>query len=97
MVGVRADYLIDEVIKLPSEARVRLIILDEGEVVFEDFFIVNGDFCDRNEIVIRKSSFVSDRTLGVESHKAAIDLPRSFVKKIQDHEAVFTVKIEVVP
>ncbi len=36
------------------------------------------------EIVIRKSGFVSDRTLMVHANRAASDLPRSLVELLQD-------------
>ena len=37
-------------------------------------------FMDLNEIVVRRSGFVSERTLMVYSDKAALDLPRQMIK-----------------
>ena len=37
-------------------------------------------FADRNEMVGRKSTFVSDRTIMVRADKAAIDLKRSLIQ-----------------
>jgi len=36
------------------------------------------------EMVIRKSGFISDRTLMVHANRAAADIPRSFVELLQD-------------
>ncbi|MDR2203273.1 MAG: DUF371 domain-containing protein [Nitrososphaerota archaeon] len=36
-----------------------------------------------NDIVIRKSNFTSDRTLAIKADKAANDLPREFIKKLE--------------
>src|SRR5712664_2468718 len=36
------------------------------------------------DIVVRKSGFVSDRTLMVHANRAAVDLPRSLVELLQD-------------
>ena len=36
------------------------------------------------EIVVRKSGFISDRTLMVNANQAAADIPRSFVELLQD-------------
>jgi hypothetical protein len=41
------------------------------------------------EVVIRKSVYVSDRTLAVRADKAAADLPRELVEKLRDpHQRV---------
>jgi len=37
-----------------------------------------------SDIVIRKSSYIDDRTLAVEADKAACDLSRKLVEKLQD-------------
>ena|SRR5213593_1743709 len=36
------------------------------------------------DIVVRKSGFISDRTLMVQADRAAEDIPRSFVELLQD-------------
>ena len=59
----------------------------------EDFyFILNPDFSDEHEIVLRKSEFNSARTLGFRSEKAAKDIKREITDKIKDSD----VKIKVV-
>jgi hypothetical protein len=49
------------------------------------------------ETVIRKSAFISDRTLAVHSDKAAADLPRKLVEKLQNpkQKVKITLKVRV--
>lgn len=42
------------------------------------------ELSNKGDIVIRKSDFISDRTLAVRADKAAIDFPREFVKKLKN-------------
>jgi hypothetical protein len=37
-----------------------------------------------NDMVIRKSNFTSNRTLAIKAAKAAKDLPREFIKKLEN-------------
>ena len=41
-------------------------------------------FTDPRDLVVRKSEFVCGRTLAIGADKAAADLPRKFVAKLQD-------------
>jgi len=40
------------------------------------------------DMVIRKSSFICDRTLAIKANKAAIDLNKEFVKKLKEGKEV---------
>ena len=48
-----------------------------------------------HEMVIRKSDFVSDRTVGVGADSAALDLPRLMVARLKRPETVACLEIEV--
>lgn len=37
-----------------------------------------------DDMVVRKSSYISDRTLAIHADKASSDLPRAFVEKLKD-------------
>ena len=54
-------------------------------------------FTDPHEIVIRKSGFVSGRTLMVYSNGAAVDIPRRVVKLLQDPAETVTIEISATP
>ena len=47
------------------------------------------------DIVVRKSGFVSDRTLMVHANRAAVDLPRSLVELLQDPGRKVLVEVAV--
>jgi len=47
------------------------------------------------DIVVRKSGFVSDRTLMVHANRAAVDLPRSLVELLQDPSQKVMVELDV--
>ncbi len=50
-----------------------------------------------NDMVVRKSDYISDRTLAIHADKAANDLPRPFIKKLQNQnqEVKITLIVEV--
>ena len=53
-------------------------------------------FQNEAEIVVRKSGFISDRTLLINADKAARDVPRSLVRLLQNPEQVVTIEIRTV-
>jgi uncharacterized protein len=63
------------------------------ELIVNDFsFVFNGsgspklDLCDSREIVLRKSWFVSSRTVALGCNKAACDIPRDMIRMLQDRK-----------
>ena len=42
---------------------------------------------DINDLVIRKSQFISSRTLAINCNKAALDIPRKMISKLKNHKA----------
>ena len=52
-------------------------------------------FSHPTEFVIRKSGFISDRTLMVHANRAAADIPRAFVRLLRDPAQKILVKLEV--
>ena len=53
-------------------------------------------FTHATDLVVRKSDFISDRTLAIKADKAAKDFPLSFVKKLQNpkQEVMITLTVE---
>ncbi len=51
-------------------------------------------FSDPNDLVVRKSSYVCSRTLAINADKAAVDLSKKLVEKLQNPDQ--TVKITLV-
>jgi len=83
IVGVNSDFSLPRLREvLKGKVKVRLVMECDGRV-FEINAAVNSKFDDKNELVVRKSDFASERTLGVRCDKAAADIPRGFVKLLQ--------------
>ena len=73
-----------ETLKKPQS---KLIIKIEVDGILEEIHAKGSPKLRLNhsrEIVLRKSDFVSDRTLGIHSDKAAIDLSRALVEKLKN-------------
>lgn len=51
-------------------------------------------FTHPKDLVIRKSKFTCGRTLAIGADKAAVDLPRKFVTKLQDPRTKIRISIE---
>jgi hypothetical protein len=79
-----------------EQARVRIRVL-VGDESFE--LTAEGDkgleLSHPHDIVIRRSRFVSGRTLAVGASAAAKDIPRSIVSKLKNAETVGALEIEV--
>jgi hypothetical protein len=64
-------------------------------------FIVNArgdtglELSNPHDIVIRRSAFLSDRTLAIHADAAAWDIPREIVRALTDPRAVGKLRIEV--
>lgn len=85
IVGVDADYDLFEIKQFiaPANKKVK-IILEVGGVVEELEGKINPNFEDDKEIVLRKTGFLSKRTLLVHSTKSAQSLKRKMVNKLAD-------------
>jgi uncharacterized protein len=102
IVGVASDKAcaqldggVKEWIRIDSSAiRFRLLV---GSESFE--IVASGcsrlTLADPHEMVIRKSDFVSDRTVGVRADAAAVDLPRRMVATLKKPETIGHLEIEV--
>ncbi len=50
-------------------------------------------FSHETDLVVRKSAFISDRTLMIHANKSSIDIPRDMVRLLQDATSRVTVEI----
>ena len=53
-------------------------------------------FSNSTDIVVRKSDFISDRTLFVNADKSASDIPREMVKALRDPKRAITIEISAI-
>jgi hypothetical protein len=78
----------------------KLTILIEADDVSDEIHALGSPlliFTHHMEMVIRKSDFVSDRTLGIHADKAAKDLSRELVEKLKNprQKAKITLTVKV--
>ena len=98
IVGVNADFepeKIKKFIKGCRNGRIKIIIQSEDKSITEIVEAeLNPNFCDENEIVIRKADFSSGRTLAIRSNKAAFNLKRDLIVylKAKKNKLVVTIK-----
>ena len=50
-------------------------------------------FRHETDLVVRKSAFISDRTLMIHADKSSMDIPRDMVRMLQDPKNIVTVEI----
>ncbi|MBI2548872.1 DUF371 domain-containing protein [Candidatus Woesearchaeota archaeon] len=92
IIGVRANFQFP--IHLPpvsfQKIKLMLSLEDIEEEIHAEY---HASFTSPTEMVIRKSAFTSERTFAIHATKAAIDLKRAFVEKLQNATAKMTVRI----
>ncbi len=85
--------------KALSKSHAKLTIKIEADDLCEEFHAEGSPqliLSNKQEIVIRKSDYISDRTLAVHSDKAAKDISRQLVAKLKNpkQEAKITLTVE---
>lgn len=79
-----------------ENAGLTIIIEANGEKeVAHAFGSVQLSLRHSTDLVVRKSDFVCDRTLGIRADKAAKDFSRKLVKRLQDPKQKITVTLTV--
>ncbi len=53
-------------------------------------------FSHETDLVVRKSGFISDRTLMIHANKSSMDIPRDMVRLLQDPTSTVTVEISAI-
>ena len=98
IVGVKADFDLDilkDFIKKSKHKKIKIIIeygnKKNKETVEAE---LNPDFNDNQEIVIRKTGFVSERTFAIKADKAAFDLKSELISFLKDKKNKISVVIE---
>jgi len=94
IIGIRADYDINDLLEIVSTSSKIRVVIRVADIIEEINCVINKEFNDEHEIVIRKSNFISKRTLGIRADKAAIDLSRELIKNLQNPKTRATVIIE---
>ena len=93
IIGVNSDFNINDLKKfLSSRKRIKLIVGVNNEK-FEVNAVLNAKFNDEREIVIRKTGFASERTLGINADRAASDVPDKMARLLRNPEQKLLIQI----
>ena len=94
IIGTRADFDAEAIAALAQVSkRLKITLQTRGSsvvIIGES----NKNFVPSPEIVIRKTDFVSPRTLVLKADKAAADLPRPMIQTLKNPEEHLTVIVE---
>lgn len=92
IVGVEADFELKELRKFSEAEKVKIKIENKGGS-FSITAEPNKEFNDNEEMVIRISDFVSERTFAIRADKASKDIPKEIIEALQKEEKA-TITIE---
>lgn len=91
ILGVDANFKITKDILKAKKIK---ITISSGDISDNIICDINPGFENDHEIVIRKSGFISGRTLGIHADKAAVDIDRRIVNILKDSNNNASVEIE---
>ncbi|MBI3032774.1 DUF371 domain-containing protein [Candidatus Woesearchaeota archaeon] len=92
IIGIKTNYDIKAFEKLqPKKIK---IILQVDDLEDEITAVFHQKFTHHHEMVIRKSKFTDKRTFAITSSKAAIDINRNLIKKMQNPQQKMIVTIK---
>ncbi len=98
IIGVKADFELNKLkdfIKKAKSKNIAITIETAGSKITETIHAeLNPDFGDEKEIVIRKTDFVSERTLGIRSNKAAFELKSGLIGFLNEKNNKITITIK---
>ncbi len=94
IVGVNSDFDLNEIKDFIRENKEIKVIVKVDNIEEEINCEVNKNFNNDKEIVIRKTDFVSERTLGIKANKSASELRRDLIKKLRDTKIKIRIQLE---
>jgi|SaaInlStandDraft_4_1057021.scaffolds.fasta_scaffold29361_3 uncharacterized protein len=93
IVGVNSDFKLNEIKSLIKEYDTIKIRIISDDLIEEIMCNVNKNFNSDHEIVVRRSNFISDRTLGINADKSSFEINRKIINKLKDSSNI--VKVEI--
>jgi len=93
ILGVKAGFDYSELKKIVnkySKIQIKISVDGLSETINCE---INKDFDDMHEIVIRRTDFISKRTLGIRADKAAKDINRRIVEILKEKDKKAKVEI----
>ena len=98
IVGVRADFDVGKVKEflrgVVKPIGLRMRIAEKGKEQVEELVaLINPDFNDGQEMVVRKSDFKGHRTLAIRATKASLQLSRKLVSSIKKNDVKMVITL----
>ena len=93
IIGVNSDFSPEEIKKLLKYEKIKITIKVDN-LTDQVECVVNKEFYDEEEIVIRIGEFSSKRTLGVRADKASSQLKREIFEKMKEPRKEMQIIIE---
>jgi uncharacterized protein len=93
IIGIKADFDSSELKKIAKKFAKVKIIIKVGTCKDEVNALINKDFDDGHEIVVRKSEYPSKRTFGIRADKAAKDIDRKLIALLKNPETEGEVEV----
>lgn len=94
IIGVGADYSLKSIKDILKDNNKIILIIEAGNVREEISAKINHSFNCENEIVLRKTNFISERTLGIDASKSSFEIKRDLIKKIGNPENEISIILE---
>lgn len=94
IIGVNSDFDIKRIKEFMTHSFdfIMHIVVGDESVSLDAHY--NPKFSDEVELVVRRGTHDSDRTMGIVSSIAAIDLPREMVERMKDPKQEMVILIE---
>jgi uncharacterized protein len=97
IVGVNADFELEKIkefIKKSKNLNIKITLESENNIKESISAKLNPNFNDDKELVIRKTEFVSDRTIATSSDKASNDLNKELINLLRKNKSKITLILE---
>lgn len=95
IIGVDSDFSLQEIKKLLAFEKIRIKIRVD-ELTDEVECLVNKEFTDENEIVVRIGEHASKRTLGIRADKSSMQLKKDLMEKMKEPKKEMKITIETI-
>jgi len=100
IIGVRSDFSLEKIRKFLSSlapGHEIIITIRAGKISERVTAVPNPNFSSDSEIVVRKTGFISERTLGIWADKSSNELSRALVSEMRSPTCRIEVTIEEGP
>ena len=101
IIGINADFDAEEIRKFITNSagkNVKITVeasCERKKISDTVHALLNRDFCDNVEFVVRKTDFASKRTFAIKADKAAFELKKDIMAYLREKNSKITVILEI--